>query len=66
MKRQLPRKQSTKERKIQLLGGFANVLATPDTPQGKTPSSFAMHDDDKLKQMDARSRENDYGHSFRS
>ena len=54
------------ERKIQLLGGFSNVLATPDIPQGKTPSSFTMHDEDKLKQMDAHSREKDYGHSFRS
>ena len=44
------------ERKIQLLKGVANVLATPKAPQGKTPSSFAMYVDDKLKQMDARSR----------
>ena len=30
------------------------MLATPKTPQGETPSSFAMYFDDKLKQMDAR------------
>ena len=44
------------ERKITLLEGVANVLATPKAPQGKTPSSFDMYADDKLKQMDARSR----------
>ena len=44
------------ERKIQLLEGVANALATPKAPQGKTPSSFALYVDDKLKQMDARSR----------
>ena len=36
--------------------GVVNVLATPNAPQGKTPSSFAIYVDDKLKQMDARSR----------
>ena len=44
------------ERKIQLLEGVANVLATPKALQGKTLSFFAVHVDDKLKQMDARSR----------
>ena len=42
-----------KERNIQLLEGVANALATPKVPQCKTPSSFAMYVDDKLKQMDA-------------
>ena len=42
------------ERKIQLPEGVANMLATPKTPQGETPSSFAMYFDDKLQQMDAR------------
>ena len=56
------------ERKIKLLEGVANVLATPKAPQGKTPSSFDMYVDDKLKQMDAPSRTitENYGHSFRS
>ena len=44
-----------KERNIQLLEGVANALATPKVPQCKTPSSFAMYVDDKLKQMDAHS-----------
>ena len=44
------------ERKIQLLEGVANALATPKALQGKTPSFFAVYVDDKLKQMDARSR----------
>ena len=43
------------ERQIQLLESVANVLATPKAPQGKTPSSFAMYVDNKLKQMDTRS-----------
>ena len=43
------------ERKIQLLEGVPNALATPKAPQGKIPSSFAMYVDDKLKYMDARS-----------
>ena len=37
------------ERKIQLLKGVINALATPKTPQGKIPSSFAMYVDKKLK-----------------
>ena len=56
MKRKLPQKQSPKvslkkleERKIQLLKGVINALATPKTPQGKIPSSFAMYVDKKLK-----------------
>ena len=44
------------ERQIQLLESVANVLATPKAPQGKTPSSFAMYVDNKLKQMDTRSQ----------
>ena len=44
-----------KERKIQLLEGIASALATPKAVQGKKPSSFAMHVDNKLKQIDARS-----------
>ena len=44
------------ERKMQLLEGVANALATPKAPQGKTYSFFAVHVDDKLKQMDACSR----------
>ena len=43
------------ERKIQLLEGVANALATPKAPQGRTPSFFAMHVVDKLKQIDPRS-----------
>ena len=45
------RKSFTKkmeERKIQLLEGVVNALATPKAPQGKTPSSFALYVDDKL------------------
>ena len=41
------------ERKVQLLEGVANALATPKAPQDKTPSSFALYVDDKLKQMEA-------------
>ena len=37
------------EGKIQLLKGVVNALATPKTPQGKIPSSFAMYVDKKLK-----------------
>ena len=44
------------ERKIQLLEGVANALATRKAPQGKTHSSFAVFVDDRRKQMDARSR----------
>ena len=62
MKRKLIRNQSAKvslkmeERKIRLLEGAANALATPKALQGKTLSSFTMYVEDKLKQMDARSR----------
>ena len=61
----LPRKQSAKvllkkwkkERSnYSNVEGVVIVLATPKAPQGKTPSSFAIYVDDKLKQMDARSR----------
>ena len=41
------------ERKIQLLEGVPNALATPKALQGKIPSSFAMYVDDKLKYLDA-------------
>ena len=44
------------ERKIQIIEGCANALATSKAPDGKTPSTFAMYVDDKLKQMDTRSR----------
>ena len=44
------------EREIRLLEGVANVLATPKALQSKTLSSFTMYVDDKLRQMDARSR----------
>ena len=48
--------KKAEERKIQLLEGVANALATPKGLQGKTHSSFGMYVDNKLKQMDARSR----------
>ena len=44
------------KKEIKLLEGVANVLATPKALQGKTPSSFDMYVDCKLKQMEARSR----------
>ena len=44
------------ERNIQLLEDVANALAISKAPQDKTPSSFDMYVDGKLKQMDARSR----------
>ena len=47
--------KKAEERKIQLLEGVANALATPKELQGKTHSSFGMYVDNKLKQMDARS-----------
>ena len=49
MKRKLIRNQSAKvslkmeERKIRLLEGAANALATPKALQGKTLSSFTMY-----------------------
>ena len=57
MKRKFPQMQSAKvslkkmeERKIQLLEGVVSGFATPKTPEGKTPFSFAMYVDDKLKE----------------
>ena len=41
---------------FQLLEDVTNALAAPKAPQGKTPFSFVMNVDDKLKQMDAHSR----------
>ena len=62
MKRKFPQKQSAKvslkkmeERKIQLLEGVVNGFATPKRPEGKTPFSFAMYVDDKLKEIDTHS-----------
>ena len=62
MKRKLHRKQNAKvslkkmeKRKIQLLESIANALATPKSPQGKPLSSFAMHVENKLDQMDVLS-----------
>ena len=53
MKRKFPRRQGKKFR--HKMEG-CDALATSKAPDGKTPSTFAMYVDDKLKQMDTCSR----------